>query len=331
MKFPFVSVLILGLLFAGSANAQTPGYVSPRDFNPSACGAGSTDDTATVQAAINATPDGGTLFFGNNVVCIIKGSGTAALTRTIPINMLGTGFNSGLVFDASAPSTRTMLFIQPLPSTPFTIGYNFSNMTIAAQGASGDLVQFSSTSSAVTTLESINFDNVLMSIAGGLQKYAVRFSNLPGNANGGFVKVSFRNGIISGGVRLEYVGDTILFDNMIITGENIAISGSQVPGAGNLVVSRSNITGRGGALQLDCAVAPRITTSELEQQFPNTSTGRIVYFSGSLCAIDNPIVETTQIQSTTVGGVAVLIEFGPNITNPMIWAIALARRPRTAA
>jgi hypothetical protein len=311
----FTSPLTGGV--ARTVTSKLAEYPSVTDFGAKCDG--TTDDTTAIQSALTNIPSGGTLLFPS--LCKVIGSGTAVLTRGTPISLVGTGmYTSGILVDSTVPNTRTVLFIQPAAHTQGR-GYSMFNMGIFPNSGTPGLhmLNFDSTSAMDTEIADVLISHVYIvsSITGG---YAILLHNLPANANGGLFNFILNNAsVIVGGIHMDSIGDSIRIHDSIITGVNAGISGTQVAGAGNLLIDGNNITGTGGGVVLDCAVSPRITNNEFEQQVTSTEVNNsIVDISAGSCTIDNLVFANNQVQSSASVGNPTLLNLNVNNSNPVV-------------
>src|SRR5262245_8852003 len=109
--------------------------ISVTDFGAAPSGGLGPDSTAEIQAAIDATPPFGTLYFPacpSGQGYEVSGSGSAVFTRTTPINIVGDG-NSSLIFlAAGVPTTRDVFAFSATSGT----GWSFKDINIQC-GAGG--------------------------------------------------------------------------------------------------------------------------------------------------------------------------------------------------
>jgi hypothetical protein len=298
-------------------NSKFAETISVTDFG-ALCN-GTTDDTAAIQAAINASSNKSLYLPG---FCKVIGTGSSVLLQQAPITWIGADqLSSGLLVDSTVPNSRDILLIQPPGGSGNTGGYTFRNMSIVFNtGTPGrDAIRFDTTLSTTVEMSEVLLDHVQINY-NGVGGYAIHLNNSPTNANGGTYHFTVQgSSLISGGIRLDNAGDSIRIKDSILTGKNAAISGTQIAGAGNIILDGNNVSNAGGAVSLSCAIAPRIINNELEQQVTSTEVNNaIVDMIADVCTIDNPVVENNQIQANTGTGSPALVRFGVNVSNPLL-------------
>jgi hypothetical protein len=267
---------------------------------------GSTDDNVAINQAMTSMPAGSTLYLPNSLC-----ASSVTITRTTPINIIGAGMNTSGFVALSGLAGGTPLFLIEPPTGVTSRGYSFSNMTFNSAFGSTP-VQVESAFST-TNLAEVVFDKVVtVSSDGGFGLILLNGSS----PQGGIFNFTYKNGIINGGVNLVNAGDTLRFQNNIITGPNAGIGGSQITGAGNLLVEGNNCSSAGGCVVLNCGVAPRIFHNEFEQQVTNTEPNNaIIDLSGSVCTTDGASITENQVQADTGIGTPLLVHIGSNVTN----------------
>jgi hypothetical protein len=308
----------ISLTQAGQNIAIATGIPSVTDAAYGAKCDSTTDDTTAINLALSTVPAGGSLLIP--ALCKVIGSGSAILTRTMPINLICTGmYTSGFLVDSTVPNTRDVLLIQPAPHT-VTRGYSITNCGILPNGGTPgrDAIVFDSTSAADTEMADIVLNHLfLQSTVTGA--YALHLHNLPANTNGGTFNFTLMESVVVGGVRFDSIGDTIRIRDNLMSGVNAAISGDQIAGAGNLIIDGNNASGTGGGLVLGCAVSPRITNNEFEQQVTSTETNNaIVDLVAGGCTIDNAVIQNNQVQANASIGNPTLVRIGANNSNPIM-------------
>jgi Pectate lyase superfamily protein len=270
---------------------------------------GSTDDNVAINQAMTSMPAGSTLYLPNSLC-----ASSVTITRTTPITIIGQGMNtSGFIALSGMPTTSPLLLINP-PTGVTSRGYSFTNMLFDAPfGAAAVEV---ASSFASTSLAEVVFDKVnVLSSSANANNFGIELLN-GSNPNGGIFNFTFKNGIINGGANLVNAGDTLRFQNNIVTGPNAGIGGSQVSGAGNLLVEGNNCSSAGGCVVLTCALSPRISHNEFEQQVTNTEPNNaIIDLSGSVCTTDGASITENQVQADTGIGTPLLVHIGSNVTN----------------
>src|SRR5258708_33528468 len=106
-----IAMVVLGLILAPAGIAQAAefpndsGFVNVRDF--SAKGDGHTDDTAALQAAINAAgPNTGAFFWRTKIVYLP--TGTYRVSRTLQRRYAGGKFGSGMILVGESASVTVI-------------------------------------------------------------------------------------------------------------------------------------------------------------------------------------------------------------------------------
>jgi Pectate lyase superfamily protein len=270
---------------------------------------GVTDDNVALNQAMTSMPSGSTLYLPNSLC-----GSSVTITRTAPITIIGQGMNtSGLIALSTMPATSTLFFVNP-PNGVTSRGYSFTNMLFDAPFGSTAVVVQSSFST--TSLAEVVFDKVnSIASSSNTNNFGLQLVNSSA-PNGGIFNFTFKNGIINGGANLVNAGDTLRFQNNIITGPNAGIGGSQVSGAGNLLVEGNNCSSAAGCVVLGCALSPRIFHNEFEQQVANTeSNDAIIDLTGAVCSTDGASITENQVQAVSGIGTPILVHVGSNVTN----------------
>ena len=96
----------LAILSKGTKISSTSFYTNIKNYG--AVGDNTTNDTAAIQKAINATPEGGTIFIPVGSYRI-----TGTLTLTHGINIIGEGYRAILSVDSSVGANTDILFVHP--------------------------------------------------------------------------------------------------------------------------------------------------------------------------------------------------------------------------
>ena len=296
-----------------SLQSKARDFISALDFS-GVDSTGLTDSTVGIAAAILATPAGGTLYFPAGTY-LISGSGSAIFTITKPINIIGMGMTenatgSTFLLAAGVPTTRDIFWIVGVVDTS-TTGYTFKNYNVAALGTSGkNVFHFDSTAGTTTNFFKVLIDNVFMQDIASAGGNSIFFDNGIGtNTNGGVVDSIVSNCYLGGGFSSSQTGDSIrLFNNLIHTA-TAGVIVNQVAGAGGFVMSGNNISGTGGGLIVQSAVAPYIgPANEFEQQITCTEANNsIVDFTGASGNISNPKIIGNLIQAVASVGNPTLI------------------------
>lgn len=254
---------IVGFIQAGtgailrSLQSKMRDTVSVKDFG--ATGDGVTDDTAAIQAAIDALGSGGgTLRFprGRYLVTDHDADGTCLLiehrvelvgdgpfyTAICPADSVGSGVNT-ITFSPSVDYATDFTAIKKL-----LIG----NPSTGARAGNHGI--YCTTQTAGQYLPKFIVRDVFVALGGGRAFY--HSNSATNNPNGGLYAALLENSTFRGGVKLENSGDSIVVRNNIVTGSGVGIDASLVSGASLLSILDNNITSSGGSIRI--ASAPRL-------------------------------------------------------------------------
>lgn len=239
-------------------------------------GDGVTDDTPTIQKAIEACPAGGQVIFPVGTYRL-RGNGTELLLITKPIRLIGYGVYSTLLISADVGASTDVIRISPDVSYKKEFaGIGSLNIepesgTPARHGIHIDL-QSPSQYLSKHTIQDMDIRQL-----GG---HAIHLSN-PVNTDGYFTSTICDNRLY-GGMFFERIGDSIYILRNSITGENVGIELTAVEGAVTVLVQANNITAAGGAIKADTASQLKILYNQLEQVSPYTGTvDAMVYITNS--------------------------------------------------
>jgi hypothetical protein len=254
-----------------------------------AVGNGVADDTAAIQAAIDATPYNGTLYLPAGSYKGI-GSGSDIWHRSTPINIVGDGWVSCLFADASVPNTRDILRITATAAGP---GWSFRDFQIGVGGAArGRHALHFDTPTALVYNVSIR-KLFIFPTAGGKSIRTV------GPTASGTLAYSQIEECNLESIELNGLGDNVGIENNTITsnaGTNYAIYIQQVPGAANARIVGNVIATLDCQIVIDSAVTPVIRDNEFETPIGVVNTGaRLLWIRGTVSSITSPQILNNQV------------------------------------
>ena len=240
-------------------NAQSSETVSVRDFG--AEGDGSTDDTAAIQAAINATPAGGTLLVPPGQY-LLSGSGTELLlVNGKAINLICSGWGSTQFTVASrVPNTTDVLRLQG-PS----VGFVLQNCKFVPEsGAPARNAINLDATSARNGQRSISQFVLSHNYFGGFSGKGI-VTTFPTQTDGVYCGVIEKNEIVNG-VLLNRAGDLLaLRDNTILGhGPGIEVTLVTSPTANQLKIEHNVITTCGGGIVVNAGGKLRVQDNYIE-------------------------------------------------------------------
>lgn len=251
-----------------------------------------TDDTAAIQAAMTATPVGGTLFIpGKATGCLIKkqGANNYALLQDHPFNIVGHGHFSNLMTDPSIASTVDDLLIQ-------VGGYDWANTVWEnfSIGASASFLpptllmytRYGKRGMALVDSPAANFVNVIirnMTIGESSNDYSLYVGNGTSSPS---QSVFIQANKIFGGIHLELVSDSFrIKDNMLFGSSAFGGLMSFVGGAGKFSFVGNNTTWAGG-LKIESGFAPEVRNNYFEELYATSeSNNAMVDFNGGVGTI----------------------------------------------
>jgi len=264
---------------------------------------GATDSTAGLQAAIDATPTGGTLIIPTGTYKLI-GSGNRILNRTTAIRIIGDGLPI-LSIDSSVPSTRDI--IRFAPSVADSTGWQISWISIyGGFGRHAIYLDCSGGASAGWIANSLFSDNVILATAGG---HSIHLNN---NTTAGGLAYSTITRNLLDSVYLANSGDNIEISYNTIYGvftTNIALYGYSIVGAAATKIIGNILAGTASLLTWDAGINVIIRDNEFEANVANSGTSilSISSVSGAHIApqlLNNSIVGLNGTNITT--GISVL-------------------------
>jgi hypothetical protein len=283
------SVLSIGLVTLACSNAPPPNDqdVASTTMSVVATGAkcdGVTDDTAAIERAIAALPSGGTLSLPEGGHCLVSGSGSALITLTKAISIVGAGMEgagaSCLVAKAGTPKTTD--FIQVAPNDVRFRGIAFRDLCLTIQSGTGGQIgiHLITNGNNASTIGDLTIDHVYINSAvttgSGPGIYSVLIDNAATNTTGGTFNAVISNNFLPHGIGMNNAGDSIRILNNFIRLENdlpspLGIVGSLMSGAGGLEISGNNMIVTAGCIELvGGGYETKISENECEQDNDNT-------------------------------------------------------------
>jgi len=210
---------------------------------------GQTDSTTALQAAANY---GGDIEMGEGVFL------TTGFVATKPIRLLGERWNSVLLAASSmAPGTPVVL-LSPDPQYGAG-GYELMDFRVAPEGPTGN-------ATAIVMATTVAGQYLSMPKLRGLVIGQMNVNAIVSVSNNsdGLAALEISGCVVMGGITLNNVGDSLQIDKNIITGTNIGVFASFVPGATAPAITRNNITNQGGAVYLINASQADISRNNIE-------------------------------------------------------------------
>ena len=262
---------------ARSAQEKMRDFVSVKDFG--ATGDGVTDDTAAIQAAINAlSPLGGTLWFPKGAYIVSDANAdNACLTVTAPIQFLGAGaFYTSIQPAASVAGTVNTILVNPSTSFDQTL-MSFKNLSLGklSNGTrQGNHGIFCITLNANQNLPKFTVENCSIQQGGG---FAIYHLNDPvDNINGGMYAAYINNNTLKGGIRLENSGDSIVVSNNIMSGTGTGVYAALVTGASLLSILDNNITTTASAIIVVSGMRVNIMRNNIEHYTVGSNSNAVI-------------------------------------------------------
>jgi hypothetical protein len=279
------------------ANASTTvTAVAATQANPFVYG---TDDTTNIQAAMTATPTGGTLLIpGSTTGCLIKkqGANAYALLQDHPFNIRGQGHFSNLMTDPSIASTVDNLLVQTGSFGDWAniVWENFSIGDSASFFPPSLLMYTRHGKRGLALVDSatIAFAGIIvrnMSIGESGNDYSLYLGNATGLGGAQFNIIGPLNKIW-GGVRFEGVADSNrIFMNTLQGSSTFGGLFSHIAGAGKFEFSSNNVTWAGG-FKLESGFKPSVIHNYFEELYATSeSNNALVDFNGGAGTISLPL------------------------------------------
>ncbi len=285
-------------------------YVNVADFG--AVGDGATDDRVAIQAAIDATPAGGTLLFGPYTYAVSKAAGAYCLTRSSPITMIGTQATSIKPL-ASATSTVDVIYLNGAGTGVYlqTIidGIFFGDNTAGTRNGRHAIVFDTQAAGAYFGRPIVR--NCYLQQSATTGAFGIfHVNSAVNNPNGGLYGALFEGNTVSG-ISLNASGDSIWVANNLLTGNQAGVYANLVADAGNLVISQNNSSAAAGAVVIDRCVTASIIDNEFEQQVTNTvAENAIIVLRGTTATLGPVAVLRNMVQDTPGTGDPYLVYVG---------------------
>jgi hypothetical protein len=249
-----------------NVQAKLRQVVSVKDFG--AVGNGTTDDTAAIQAAIDATVGGGTLLLPVGTYLV-----SDTLTFTSVITFQGQGVGSVIVAASSMDANTDVLLLEPSVGATALLSefWTFSDFSIAAQ--SGFPARYGIRISSVNAnIAGLLIDRIRVAKLGNISIYA-------DGANTASL-LTIQNCFIANGISMPFAGDTIRIINNAIFGDNFSLDINFIPGALLLLFTGNNCTSKYG-IHIS---APALFSIIADNEFETFST--FIGSNGALLDID---------------------------------------------
>lgn len=279
---------------------------------------GGADQFARIQAAIDATPTGGTLVLPACPVStpyyVVTGTGSCIFTRTSPINIVGegrTGSNIGVT--ASVPNTRDVFCMTPstLNSPAFINGWSFRDFRIAQIGAAAARHAINFNVPLGNLALNVSIDRMTFDATSGGNSF--RLTNDPATATGGMAYSQITNSTMES-IYLDTAGDGITIRGNVIaaTGTNIGVRASFVTGAGGFLLDGNVISGLGCIVCIVNGGGVEIVNNYIETSGAN-SYGFLVDINTSAGVMLSPQLVGNQYSVTT--GTPIPVRIRNNVFN----------------
>lgn len=216
---------------ATTVQAKLRESISVMDFG--ATGDGTTDDTASIQAAIDATPTGGSLFIPVGTYLV-----TDTLTCPLPISIFGAGSGSVILVGASVDGNTDIIRVYPTSSVvELKDWYSLKDFYIKPVSGTPGRHAIRVDASAANIAQMM-IDRVWIAKLGNISIFADGV-NTPSLFH-------ITNCQIQNGISIPDAGDTIWITGNQISGDNYGLDITFTPGALMLMLVGNNITNKNG-------------------------------------------------------------------------------------
>jgi hypothetical protein len=168
------------------------------------------DDTAAIQAAINAVPPGGTFLWPPSGLCYI----TSGLSVSKPVSFAGTGWGSGLLVASSLSAFTDVIHVYN-PSSPIQ-GLRFKDFAIVpASGRPARYGIYFDAQKGTNVISNFVIDHMSIRQFGSA---GIGFQGPTPPAFDGIFTSSITHSSIYGGLNLQNAGDSLTITGNTITG-----------------------------------------------------------------------------------------------------------------
>jgi hypothetical protein len=200
---------------------------------------------AGIQAAVNATPAGGTIILPP-ATYTLTGTGSEEILITLSIHFICSGWGTVLQVGTSVPSTTDIIHIKP---TSLVQGGRIQDCYITAQrGTPGRYgINIDGANAQISNLV-IEHNRINQ-----LGSYAIAETNSSRMTTGNPFTTAIRDNMLVGGVNLPNAGDSVNVEDNVLTGPRGLLVNQQCiscsdGGAHGLRISGNNITSAGGTV-----------------------------------------------------------------------------------
>jgi hypothetical protein len=256
-----------------------------------------TDDTTAIQAAMTATPIGGSLFIpGQHTGCIIRqqGANTYALNQDHPFSVTGTGHWSNLMTFPDTPSTVNNYVVNTTGNSWDWSGVVWSGFSIGASPSFFPTTllmyqRYGKRGLALLDNPSFNFVSSTIRLVGigeSGNDYSLYIGNGTSSAS---TNILIEDNYIFGGIQLEIVSDSFrIVHNRLAGSSTKGGLFSFVGGAGLFEFSGNNVTWAGGT-KIEGGTKPVFLNNYFEELYATSeSNNAMVDFNGGVTTVAAP-------------------------------------------
>lgn len=241
---------------------------------------GTTDDTTAIAAAFAAGASK-KVTFPPGVVCKVKGSGSYVFTMTAPIIIDCQG--AQILLDATTPNTRGLLLFAPPSAGDRLPSRRVTRCLLNMNGVGAATITIDTTATNTIEIGEFEIDHVRDTASGTTTgtNASIFVNNIGTNTNGGTFNVNFHDNVLSNGIYLNSVGDSIRIRDSILSGSKYGVYVNLISGAAGLIIEGNNVSAADPIL-VDAALGPvLVINNEFEQQITSTDpNGAVVNFRG---------------------------------------------------
>lgn len=288
-------------------------------------GNGTTDDRPSIQAAIDASLPGGTLYIPTtnaSFYSMSKASGSYCLSVTKPVNIVGDGLYSALNPDATATALVDTINLTPSAAYGF-YGMSWDNFAIGNPNTgnrNGRHGIFIDTQAVGSQLSKPVFRRLFIGQGNGTLPNAIyHVNNGTNNVNGGMYCAEIVDcPALKGGVSLNASGDSNIIQRNNINGNGIGVYASVVSGASLLTIMDNNITTNGGQIRIDAGSRTKILHNNIEQQGATTGSTIMIYLSGLNGTMTMCEVRGNHLGAFTGANMTANVQIGANVFGTIV-------------